>query len=130
MLNKINFKMGKMNTKVILLLSGILAVSLLIGISMKREGFETSPESPAAKPSPSADLNVKAQEDTLGKMDEITKQKIIDEAKPQLDYLLPCLLKMDSCQNGLSMGSYGKAVSESDLVPNEKTLTPSSPSSD
>jgi len=89
---------SKTNTRVLLLLLGILFAALFIhGTLIRIETFEGQ--------SQSAIVNA------LDELDETKKQEIVNEVKSNatnlvqrnLDYLLPCLLKMDSCKNGLAM---------------------------
>jgi hypothetical protein len=104
MLKKIVAELKKLNVRVILLLGGILFIALAIQMFMYREGFE------------SAILN--STDKLLDQMDEESKRNIVNEVKTnvskmttsiqtQVDYLLPCLLKMDSCPQGLKMSPYG-----------------------
>lgn len=89
---------SKTNTRVLLLLLGILFASLFIhGTLIRIESFEGQSQS--------------ALNSALEELDETKKQEIVNELKNNatnivqrnLDYLLPCLLKMDSCKNGLAM---------------------------
>ena len=89
---------SKTNTRVLLLLLGILFAALFIhGTLIRIESFEGQSQS--------------ALNSALEELDETKKQEIVNELKNNatnmvernLDYLLPCLLKMDSCKNGLAM---------------------------
>ena len=85
-----------LNRRVIFLLMGILLVTLVLQFLMLRseEGFQS------------------AIGNALDKLDEESKQKIVNEIKSnvnnvstlvqgQMDRVLPCMLKMNSCRQGL-----------------------------
>ena len=116
-----------LNRRVVFLLMGILFITLILQFFMLRseEGFQS------------------AIGDALDKLDDESKQKIVNEIKSnvnnvssmvqgQMDRVLPCMLKMDSCRQGLfgfpySAGPVGSATTDNTnatTTPTPRTVIP------
>lgn len=115
--------LSKGNIRIILLLLGILFTALFIHTRLLEvETFENNDHKPPVtetvnNPSP----NVINQP-----LDETQKKAIMQEIKTNatnmvqgnLDYLLPCLLKMNSCKNSLAMSP----IQSSSISPQKNTV--------